>query len=208
MEMNPQVDVYFNSGCGRCSLGGTPECKVHNWTVELETLRTYILECGLREELKWSHPVYTDNDKNVCMIGAFNDNCVISFFKGSLLKDERGILTLPGENSYAGRVIRFTDAKKIVELEDVIKSFINEAVAIERSGAKVVKKDLSEIELPDELEAKMDADPEFKAAFRALTPGRQRGYIFYFSQPKQSKTREARIEKSTPKIFMGKGIHD
>lgn len=207
-RINPKVDVYLNAGCGRCPLGNTPECKVNFWQEELETLRTIILECGLTEELKWGVPVYTSEKNNVVLISALNDNCVISFPKGALLKDKNKILTKPGENSQAGRVVRLTSVQQIIELEDVLTEYILEAVEVEKAGLKVKYKETSEYEIPEELQNKFNEDPAFQIAFNQLTPGRQRGYLLYFAQPKQSKTREARIERSLPRIFIGKGVND
>ncbi|GLR17297.1 YdeI/OmpD-associated family protein [Portibacter lacus] len=205
--MNPEVDVFFTDGCGRCPLGGTPECKVHNWDKELAFLRTLVLDCGLDEELKWGVPVYSYNGKNVVVIGAFIDNCVLSFFKGVLLSDELGILTKPGEHTQSARVVRFTNLEDIVKLESDLKTYIYEAIEVERAGLKVEFKKNPE-PIPAELQDKIDSDPVFKEAFDALTPGRQRGYILHFSQPKQSKTRISRIEKSIEKIFEGKGYNE
>lgn len=207
-KLNPKVDVYFTAGCGRCHLVNTPECKVHNWTKELEMLRKIVLDCSLVEELKWSHPVYTFERNNIVMIGAFKENCVISFFKGVLLKDKHNVLQKPGENTQAGRVIRFTNIQQITDLESVIKEYIQEAIEVEKTGLKVNFKETSELTIPQELEKKFEENPSLQTAFFALTPGRQRGYILHFSQPKQSKTREARIEKYLPQIFLGKGFHD
>ncbi len=205
---NPKVDVYFAAGCGRCSLVNTPECKVHNWDAELAMLREIVLDCGLDEELKWSHPVYTSQKSNIVLIGAFNENCVLSFFKGALLKDKKGILTKQGENTQSARVIRFTDVQKIIELESVIKSYIHEAIEVEKLGLKVEYKDVLQYEIPEELQNKLDENEAFKNAFNTLTPGRQKGYILHFSQPKQSATRESRITRCVPQIMMGKGLND
>lgn len=207
-KMNPKVDGYFTAGCGLCRLFATPECKVHKWGEELAKLREIVLDCGLEEHLKWYHPVYTLQKKNIVMLGAFNDYSVLSFFKGVLLKDTAGILTKPTENIQAERVMRFTDVRKIIELESVIKDYIYEAVEIEKAGLKVEYKKVSEYAMPAELQNKLDQDEAFKNAFNALTPGRQKGYILHFSQPKQSKTRESRIEKCLPRIFLGKGLND
>ncbi len=207
-KMNPKVDVYFTAGCGRCSLVNTPECKVHNWDTELEKLRTIILECGLEEELKWSHPVYTFQKNNIVLIGAFKENCVLSFFKGALLKDTNKVLSKPGENTQVARVVRFTDILKIIEMESVLKKYIYEAVEVEKAGLKVSFKETSEFIIPEEFQNKLNEISELKTAFDALTPGRQRGYILHFSQPKQSKTRAERIEKCMPKILIGKGLND
>jgi uncharacterized protein YdeI (YjbR/CyaY-like superfamily) len=207
-RMNPKVDVYFTAGCGRCSLVNTPQCKVHNWDKELEILRTIVLDCGLDEELKWSHPVYTLQKSNIVMIGAFNENCVLSFFKGALLKDTDKILSKPGENTQSGRVIRFTDVREIIEKKDIIKVYIYEAIAIEKAGLKVDFKETKDFIIPEELEKKFEENSALKTAFYALTPGRQRGYILHFSQPKQSKTREERIKKRMSQILIGKGLNN
>lgn len=202
------VNEYFTSGCGRCKLFDTPQCKVQIWKKELTALRHIILECGLAEELKWSHPCYTFQGSNVILLGAFNDYCLISFIKGVLLKDEQNILVAQTENVQSGRVIKFTDVKDILKLEKTLKAYIYEAIEIEKAGLKVELKKTSEFKMPEELQAKFKKTPAFKKAFEALTPGRQRGYILYFSQAKQSKTREERIEKSVPKILQGKGLQD
>ena len=205
--MNPGVDKYLIDGCMRCKLGGTPECKVNNWREELQQLRRVILDCGLTEELKWSAPCYTYKDKNVLMLSALKEFAAIGFFKGSLLKDTDGILSAPGENSQAARYLKITDARQVIEKEKVIKAYIFEAVEVEKAGLKVKFKKNPE-PVPDELEDKFAEDPVLKVAFKTLTPGRQRGYILYFSQPKQSKTRASRIEKCIPKIMNGEGLHD
>lgn len=206
--MNPKVDAYLAVGCGRCPLMNTPECKVHNWTEELETLREIVLECGLTEELKWSVPCYTFEGNNIAIVSAFKEYCAISFFKGVLLKDGNGILSKQGENSQSGRLVKFTDVRQIIEKESILKEYIQEAVEIEKAGLKVEYKNVSEYEIPDELQNKLNQNEAFKNAFNALTPGRQKGYILHFSQPKQSKTRESRIEKSMPRIFLGKGLNE
>ncbi|MCB9138659.1 MAG: YdeI/OmpD-associated family protein [Caldilineaceae bacterium] len=204
---NPKVDPYFIEGCGRCALVGTPECKVHTWEEELAHLRRICLDSDLTEELKWSQPCYTVGGRNLIMIAAFKDNCVLSFFKGALLKDPHGILEKPGGNSRAGRVVRFTDVAQVLEQEPILKAYIEESIAAEKAGLEVVVED-DELVLPEELEEKFAEDPDFMAAFEALTPGRQRGYAIYFSSAKQSKTRTARIEKHMPRIFEGLGMHD
>ncbi|MBW8241424.1 YdeI/OmpD-associated family protein [Muricauda oceani] len=206
--MNPEIDHYLLEGCGRCSLYRTPECKVHLWQKELKFLRNLVLECGLTEELKWSMPCYTFQQKNIVMIAAFKDNCTLSFFKGSLLKDENGILERPGKNSNVARVVRFTDVEQVRALKTTLRTYIFEAIAVEKAGLKVKKKQVSEYDMPEELQNKLDGDAEFRTAFEALTPGRQRGYMLHISQAKQSKTRMARIEKSIPKIFDGKGFNE
>ncbi len=207
-KLNPKVDVYFTAGCGRCPLVNTPECKVHNWDAELAMLREIVLDCGLNEELKWSHPVYTFQKNNIVMIGAFKENCVLSFFKGALLKDSAKILSKPGENTQAGRVIRFTNVQEIVALESIIKAYIYEAIEVEKAGLKVNLKTTSDFIIPEEFQTKLDEIPALKTAFESLTPGRQRAYILHFSQPKQSKTRLERIENCVPQILIGKGLND
>ncbi len=205
--MNPKVDTYFTDGCGRCPLGGTPNCKVHTWTREMALLRHILLDCGLTEELKWSIPTYTYQQNNVVVLAAFNEYCALSFFKGALLQDEHALLHKPGENSQAARLIRFTQPKKIAEMESILKAYIFEAIEVEKAGLKVAFKKNPE-PIPEELEQKLAENPDLKAAFEALTPGRQRGYIIHFSAPKQSQTRFSRIEKCTEQILEGKGLHD
>lgn len=212
--MNPKVDKYIIDGCMRCKFGGTPECKVNNWRDELKKLRSIILDCGLKEELKWGVPCYTlqsdfteKQEKNIAIVSAFKEFCAISFFKGALLTDTHNLLVKPGENSQAGRYLRFTDVKEILENEEIIKAYIFEAIEIEEAGLKVEFKKNAE-PVPDELLQKFEEDSYFKSAFDELTPGRQKGYILHFSQPKQSKTRYSRIERCTGKILNGKGLND
>jgi len=207
MKINPQVDRYLIEGCGRCSLYQTPECKVHTWSDELSQLRAIVLDTGLKEDFKWSQPCYTLDNKNILLVTAFKAYATIAFFKGSLLKDPNNILTAPGKNSHAVRQLRFTSSKKIIEMSPIIKTYIRNAIEIEKTGVKVNFKKTPEL-IPDELQKKFDANPSFKTAFQALTPGRQRGYILHFSQPKQSKTRADRIEKYSPQIMKGKGLND
>ena len=205
--LNPKVDNYLSEGCGRCPLGGTPDCKVHNWTPELEFLRMIVLDCGLTEELKWGVPCYTFQETNVLLVSAFRDYCAISFFKGALLSDEHGLLEKPGKHSQAARLLKFTSVESIRAVETHLKTYIFEAIEVEKAGLKVNFKTHPE-PIPEELEKKFEEDPVLKNAFEALTPGRQRGYILYFSAPKQSKTRTARIEKSLGKILKGEGLND
>lgn len=207
-EMNPEVDFYLRDGCMRCELGGTPDCKVVDWIKELKELRRILLETELVEEVKWSVPCYTYKGKNILLMSALKDACTLSFFKGSLLKDPEGILTKPGEHSQAARYLRFTNIKDILELEATIKAYVAEAIEIEKAGLKVEFKDTVDFDVPEELQTRLDEDPALKMAFEALTPGRQRGYLLYFSGAKQSTTREARIDKFIPWILEGKGIHD
>ena len=206
--MTKSADDYFLEGCGRCSLGGTPACKVHRWSEELSLMRQLLLECGLNEESKWGMPCYTYKKKNVVLIGAFKEYCSFNFFKGALLTDAASVLEKPGENSQSSRLIRLTDTSKLVELYDVLKSYVFEAIELEMAGKKVELKQTSDYELPSELQSKFAEMPELKIAFDGLTPGRQRAYILHFAQPKQQKTRESRIEKCIPKILSGKGFLD
>ena len=203
--LNPKVDNYLDVGCGRCKLVGTPDCKVKTWQAELVKLREIVQGTELVEELKWSQPVYTVNGKNVLLVSAFKDFAFVSFFKGALLKDAAGLLAAPGKDSQSDRRFEFTDVAQIVAIEDIIKDYIAEAIENEKAGKQVERKQTEEYAVPDELLEKFDEMPEFKEAFEALTPGRQRGYLYYFSGAKQSKTRTARIEKFMQKIFDGKG---
>lgn len=205
--MNPKVDQYLLDGCMRCKLGGTPECKVNAWQEELKLLRAIVLSCGLTEELKWSMPCYTIDGANILMISAFKEFCSINFFKGALLKDSNAILVKAGENTQSSRLAKFTSIKDVMAIEKVLKQYIFEAIEVEKAGLKVKTKKNPE-PIPEELEQEFKKDVEFKKAFYALTPGRQRGYILHFSQPKQSKTRLSRIEKYKDKILNGIGFHD
>jgi uncharacterized protein YdeI (YjbR/CyaY-like superfamily) len=205
--MNQKVDLFLLDGCGRCKLYQTPQCKVHKWPEELITLRALILELGLEEEIKWGFPCYTLNGKNILMLAPFKDNCAISFFKGALLKGN-SILVKSGENSNTFRLIRFQGIEKINQEKDTIRLIIKEAIEIEKSGKKLPKTDYSSIEIPEELENAFEDDHVFKSAFKSLTPGRQRGYILHFAQPKQTQTRMNRIEKCKRAIFNGKGLNE
>jgi uncharacterized protein YdeI (YjbR/CyaY-like superfamily) len=206
--MNPLVDQYLLDGCGRCKLGGTPQCKVHNWTAPLIEMRRIVLAGGFTEERKWGMPTYTWKGKNVVMVTAFKDNCVISFFKGALLSDPKNLLVMPGENSQAVRFLRFTDVKQVLKQEADIKKFLKEVIQLEESGKKVASKKADEMEVPAELTNAFKKSAALKKAFYALTPGRQRGYLLHFSSAKQSDTRAGRIEKATAKILAGKGMQD
>lgn len=209
MSIKPEnVDQYLASGCGRCELGGTPQCKVQSWIEELRLLRGILQESGLTEEVKWSAPCYTHDGKNILMLSALKESVTISFFQGALMQDPENILEKPGENSRYARYIRFTDAQTVVSRKPVILSYIQEAIEIEKSGKKVDVSNDAPLEYPEELIQLFEADPNFEEAFSALTPGRQRGYLIHFSSAKQSKTRTARIEKSMPKIFSGKGWNE
>lgn len=192
--MNPQVDLYL--------------LNTKKWRTELEQLRSILLECGLVEEFKWKQPCYTMNQKNIAIIGEFKEFCVLSFFKGSLLNDEENILDAPGENTQSGKWIRFTNVSQIIEIKSIIKSYIFEAIEVEKAGLKIEYKSVEAYAIPIELQQKMDSDETFKNAFNNLTPGRQKGYLLHFSQASQTKTRIARIEKYTSRILKGKGITD
>ncbi|MCB0700484.1 MAG: YdeI/OmpD-associated family protein [Chitinophagales bacterium] len=192
--MNPKVDFFFD--------------KDTQWQKEYKELRKIALSCGLQEELKWGCPCYTYNGTNVVLIHGFKDYCAYLFHKGALLSNADNLLIQQTENVQSARQIRFTSLKEIVKLSPTLKSNIYEAIEVEKAGLKVTLKKTKEYSMPDELQDKLDRDAEFKTAFEALTPGRQRGYLLHFSQPKQSKTRISRIEKCTPLIFEGKGYND
>lgn len=205
--MNPNVDIYLTDGCGRCALYQTPACKVHTWQQELKQLRRVALDCDLEETYKWSQPCYTYQNSNVLLVTAFKDYATIAFFKGTLLEDTDGMLIAPGESSQAARQLRFTNVKDILAREATTKAYIHQAIEVEKAGLKVSFKSNPE-PIPEELQKKLEHDASFKTAFEALTPGRQRGYIIYFSQPKQAATRNARIEKCISKILKGEGMQD
>ncbi|WP_067032029.1 YdeI/OmpD-associated family protein [Allomuricauda sp. CP2A] len=192
--MNPKVDFFFE--------------KPSQWQEAYRQLRKIVLNTGLNEELKWGVPCYTFQGSNVVLIHGFKEYCALLFHKGVLLKDTEGILIQQTKNVQSARQIRFTTIDEIRDLEATLKAYIHEAIEVEKAGLEVKMKKTSEFDMPEELQARLDADADFKAAFEALTPGRQRGYMLYISQAKQSKTRVSRIEKSTPKIFEGKGYNE
>lgn len=204
---NPLIDQFLLEGCMRCSLGATPACKALLWTDILEFLRQLILETELQEERKWGVPTYTLNGKNVVMLGVFRDSCVLGFIKGQLIPDPKGLLELPGPNSIGGRILRFTKLSQARLLEKYIRHYLQEAILVEQSGKKAVPSAIQQ-ELPAELLQKFSEHPGLEAAFFALTPGRQRGYLIHFSGGKQSPTRLSRIDKCVPKIISGKGMMD
>ncbi len=193
-KKNPSVDGYIR--------------KNKRWQAELEQLRRIALECGLAEEVKWRNPCYTLQGKNIVLIHLFNDYCAYLFFKGALLSDPAGILIQQTENTQAARQIRFTHVDEIVEMEPLVKAAIREAIAVEKAGLKVPLKETAEFPMPEEFQAILDENPLLKTAFEALTPGRQRGYLLYFSAPKQAKTRASRVEKCIPQIIEGRGLYD
>src|SRR5262245_48364552 len=191
---NPKVDFFF--------------CKAKKWKHEFEKLRTITLDCGLSEELKWGKPCYTFEKSNIVVIQGFKEYCALMLFKGALLKDADRILSRIGEHTQAGRQIRVNNIREIVQMEPILKDYIREATLVEKAGLKVKLKKTSDFKIPEEFQKKLDAIPALKTAFDALTPGRQRGYLFYFSAAKQSKTRDARVEKCMPQILKGKGLDD
>jgi len=182
--------------------------KAKKWRKEFEKLRMVCLDFGLTEELKWGKPCYTLQGSNIVLIHGFKEYCALLFMKGALLKDPRRILVQQTENVQAARQIRFTNVREIVEMEPILKSYIHEAIEVEKAGLEVSYKKTSEFKIPEEFQKKLDETPALKTAFDALTPGRQRGYILYVSAPKQSKTRESRIEKCIRQILNGKGLND
>lgn len=192
--MNPKVDWYFE--------------KAGKWQEEIKKLRTIILGCDLTEDLKWGCPCYTFEKKNIALIHVFKEYCAVLFFKGALLKDSKGLLIQQTENVQSARQMRFTSVRDITKVEKVLKDYLYEAVEVEEKGLKVTLKKTEDFAVPEEFESKLKKNKALKAAFSALTPGRQRAYLFYFSQAKQSKTREARIEKYLPHILEGKGLDD
>ena len=192
--MNPKVDWYFN--------------KAGKWQKEIMKLREIVLDCDLVEELKWGCPCYSFEKKNIVLIHVFKEYCALLFFKGALLKDKKGILVQQTENVQAARQVRLTSLQQIVKMEKVLKSYIYEAVEVEEAGLKVPLKKIQEFKMPEEFKTKLDKNPALKKAFYELTPGRQRGYLLYFSSAKQSKTREARIEKYVDRILDGRGLDD
>ena len=192
--MNPKVDWFFN--------------KATAWQEEYDRLRMIVLDCGLTEELKWGCPCYTVEDSNIVLIHGFKEYCALLFMKGALLKDAKGILIQQTENVQAARQIRFTNLEEIVKMESTLKAYIKEAIKVEKAGLKVPLKKASEFSMPEEFKNVLDATPKLKKAFYALTPGRQRGYLLYFSAAKQPKTRESRVEKYVKRILEGKGLED
>ena len=191
---NPRVDVFFR--------------KAKNWHEEFRKLRAIALSCGLTEELKWGKPCYTFQQSNVVLIHGFKEYCALLFMKGALLKDAKGILVQQTENVQAARQIRFTNVREIVKMEPILKAYIKEAIEVEKAGLEVNYKETSEFKVPEEFQNRLDAIPALRTAFGALTPGRQRGYLLYFSGAKQSKTRESRVEKCIQPILNGKGLDD
>jgi uncharacterized protein YdeI (YjbR/CyaY-like superfamily) len=193
-SMNPEVDFYFT--------------KAKNWQKEFEQLRKIILDCGLTETLKWGQPCYLFEKSNIVLIHGFKEYCALLFFKGALLSDAKNILVQQTENVQAARQVRFTNVQQIIKLAPALKSFIYQAIEVEKAGLKVALKKTTEYSIPEEFQKQLDKKAALKKAFAALTPGRQRGYLLHFSAAKQSKTRESRIEKCIPEILKGKGLND
>jgi uncharacterized protein YdeI (YjbR/CyaY-like superfamily) len=193
-KMNPKVDFYFS--------------KAKKWKEESKKLRVIALDCPLTEELKWGCPCYTLQKSNIVLIHVFNEYCAYLFFKGALLKDPNGILIQQTKNVQSARQIRFTNVREIVKMETILKAYIEEAIGVEKAGLKVSFKKTTEFSIPEEFQMKLNEIPALKAAFHALSPGRQRAYILHFSAPKQSKTRQSRVEKCIPQILNGKGLND
>jgi uncharacterized protein YdeI (YjbR/CyaY-like superfamily) len=193
-RMNPKVDGLLR--------------KAKKWQEEFKTLREIVLDFPLTEDVKWGQACYAYDGKNIVLIHGFKEYCALLFFKGALLKDPKGILIQQTENVQSGRQIRFTNVREVVEMKPILKAYINEAIEVEKAGLKVKLKKTSDFKVPEEFQKKLDEIPALKKAFAALTPGRQRGYLFYFSAAKQSKTREARIEKCAPQILKGRGLDD
>jgi uncharacterized protein YdeI (YjbR/CyaY-like superfamily) len=193
-KTNPKVDAFLTRST--------------KWNDAFRELRKIVLDCDLVEDLKWGKPCYTYESQNVVLIHGFKEYCALLFMKGALLKDPNGILVQQTENVQSARQIRFADYGEIAQLESTLKAYIREAIEVEKAGLKVVKKTTAEFRAPDELQRRLDDNPDLRTAFQALTPGRQRAYILYFSAAKQSKTREARVEKCIPRVLDGKGLDD
>ncbi|WP_306640747.1 YdeI/OmpD-associated family protein [Sanyastnella coralliicola] len=206
--MNPAVDQYLLQGCGRCDLYGTPECKVHLWTNELIRLRAVVLDTQLVEEHKWGVACYTYQGKNVAIMSALKGYVALSFFKGSLLDDKLALLSAPGPNSQAARMFKFTTSSQIAEHETSIRSYVKEAIELEKNGVSVPFKKVTEDDFPSELYDYFLEDPTYESAFRSLTPGRQRGWLLHFNGAKQTATIIRRIEKSAEKVLNGKGWNE
>jgi uncharacterized protein YdeI (YjbR/CyaY-like superfamily) len=193
-DANPKVDAFI--------------ANAKRWQEELKRMRIILLDSELTEELKWGGPCYTFQGKNVAIINGLKESCALAFFKGALLKDAHGVLTRPGQHTQSTRWIKFASVREIAEMRSILKTYIREAIQVEKSGLKLKLRKTSDLKFPEELQIMLDEFPDFKTAFERLTPGRQRAYIFYFSGAKQSKTRESRIQKYMPQILEGKGLLD
>ncbi|MBC2324440.1 YdeI/OmpD-associated family protein [Listeria booriae] len=193
-KTNPKVEEYVN--------------KAKRWQAEYKQLRAYALDCDLSEDIKWKHPCFMYEDNNIVLAHGFKEYCALLFMKGVLLKDPNGILVQQTANVQSARQIRFKNLEEIIEMEDIIKAYIKEAIEVEKSGAQVAFKKEEEFPVPEELDQKFAEMPPLKEAFEKLTPGRQRAYLLYFAAPKQSKTRVSRIDKYTDRILDGIGLND
>jgi uncharacterized protein YdeI (YjbR/CyaY-like superfamily) len=193
-KAKPQVDAFI--------------ANAKKWQQELKKLRAILLDSELTEDFKWSGPCYTFQGKNVVILHGLKESCALAFFKGALLKDVHGVLTRPGQHTQLGRWLKFASVREIAEMKSVLRSYIREAIEVEKSGLKLKLRKTSDLKFPEELQIMLDEFPDFKAAFDRLTPGRQRAYIYHFSAPKQSKTRESRVQKCMPQILQGKGLLD
>jgi uncharacterized protein YdeI (YjbR/CyaY-like superfamily) len=193
-KTNPKVDAFI--------------ANAKKWQEEFKRLRAILLDSELTEEFKWGGPCYTFQGKNVVIINGLKESCALAFFKGALLKDVHGVLTRPGQHTQSARWLKFISVREIGEMKSLLKAYIREAIEVERSGLKLKLRKTSDLKVPEELQIMLDEFPDFKAAFSALTPGRQRAYIYHFSAPKQSKTRESRVQKYMPHILKGKGLLD
>ena len=193
-EANPKVDAFIDNS--------------KKWREELKKLRAILLDSGLTEEFKWGGPCCTFQGKNVVIINELKESCALAFFKGALLKDVHGVLARPGQHTQSARWMKFISVREIAEMKSVLKAYIREAIEVERSGLKLKMKTTADLKVPEELQTMLDEFPDFNTAFDALTPGRQRAYIYHFSAPKQSKTRESRVQKCMPQILNGKGLLD
>jgi len=193
-KANPKVDAFI--------------ANAKSWKEELKKLRAILLDSELTEDFKWHEPCYTFQGKNVIVINGLKESCALAFFKGALLKDIHGVLTRPGQHTQSARWFKFASVREIAEMKSVLKAYIREAIEVEKSGLKLKLRRTSDLKFPGELQIMLDEFPDFKAAFEALTPGRQRAYIFHISGAKQSKTRESRVQKCMPQILMGKGLLD
>jgi len=193
-KANPRVDAFI--------------ANAKKWQEEFKKLRTILLDSELTEDFKWGGPCYTLQGKNVAIINGLKESCALAFFKGALLKDVHGVLTRPGQHSQSARWFKFASVREIAEMRSILKAYIREAIEVEKSGKKLKMRKTSDLKFPEELQIMLDEFPDFKAAFDRLTPGRQRAYIYHFSAPKQSKTRESRVQKYMPQILQGKGLLD
>jgi uncharacterized protein YdeI (YjbR/CyaY-like superfamily) len=208
MKMTKSIDVFLADGCGRCSKFGTDDCSVRVFSEEIAALRGIALSVFQEETMKWGAPCYSHNGKNVAMLFSFKDNCGFSFFKGPLLADTHQMLVAPSETAQTFRLLRFTKLSQIIEKQEEIRSYLFEALEIEKAGLKLQLKPPTEFPLPDELSIQFEENPQFEAAFKSLTPGRQRNYLRHFNEAKQSATKTARIEKYKPFIFKGIGMDE